>query len=158
MELRFTINTKIQKNLSEVFDAVYNPKKLQGYFTTKFASAPLDEGTTVYWEFADFPTEDGKGFPVIVKQMVKNEKIVFEWEANDGDHSSLTAQKYNTVVEMGFEALDDNSTKVTITESGWKETPTGLKGSYGNCQGWAHMSACLKAYVEYGINLRKGMY
>ena len=32
----------------------------------------------------------------------------------------------------------------------------GLKASYDNCGGWMHMSCCLKAYLEYGINLRAG--
>ncbi|ALO24786.1 hypothetical protein LEP1GSC137_2235 [Leptospira borgpetersenii str. Noumea 25] len=31
-------------------------------------------------------------------------------------------------------------------------------GSYMNCQGWMNMSCCLKAYLEYGINLRKGFF
>jgi len=45
MDLRFTVQTKIQKPVSEVFDAVYNPKKLSKYFTTGGADGPLDEGT-----------------------------------------------------------------------------------------------------------------
>lgn len=27
---------------------------------------------------------------------------------------------------------------------------------YGNCGGWMHMMCCLKAHIEYGINLRTG--
>ena len=27
-----------------------------------------------------------------------------------------------------------------------------------NCEGWSQMLACMKAYVEYGINLRDGYY
>jgi len=50
MELKFEVRTKIQKSISEVFNAVYNPDKLSGYFTSGGASAPLDEGTTVRWD------------------------------------------------------------------------------------------------------------
>ena len=32
----------------------------------------------------------------------------------------------------------------------------GRKLSYGNAGGWMHMLACLKAYLEYDINLRAG--
>jgi hypothetical protein len=53
MELRFTVQTKIQKPVSEVSDAVYNPKKLSNYFTTGGADGPLDEGKTVMWSFID---------------------------------------------------------------------------------------------------------
>jgi uncharacterized protein YndB with AHSA1/START domain len=61
-------------------------------------------------------------------------------------------------VEMTFEALDDESTLVSISEGSWPETQKGLDRSYGNCHGWTQMSCCLKAYVEYGVNLRKGFY
>ena len=44
MELKFTVQAKIKKSLEEVFDAVYNPKKLSKYFTTGGASGALDEG------------------------------------------------------------------------------------------------------------------
>ena len=147
MELKFTVQIKIQKPIGEVFDGVYNPRHLSQYFTTAGASAPLEEGTTVMWEFADFPG----AFPVRVKKVVKDKLITFEWDSGEGVDGA-------TVVEMAFEPIDAGSTLVSITESGWPETEKGLQLSYGNCQGWAQMQACLKAYLEYGINLRKGAY
>jgi uncharacterized protein YndB with AHSA1/START domain len=149
MDLRFKVHIKIQKPVSEVFDAVYNPKKLSSYFTTGGASGPLDEGKTVTWDFADYPG----AFPVYVKQVVPNQLIVFEWQAQGSENNP-----YNTKVEMRFEPVENNSTMVSITESGWKQDETGLEGSYGNCSGWTHMACCLKAFVEYGINLRKGSF
>jgi uncharacterized protein YndB with AHSA1/START domain len=98
------------------------------------------------WEFPEFPGE----FPVFVTKVVPNELIVFEWKAQDGD--------YKTHVEIAFEPLDAKSTLVKITESGWKENQKGLDSSYGNCQGWMNMASCLKAFLEYGINLRKGFF
>ena len=38
MVLRFTVQARIKKPINEVFDAVYNPKKLSKYFTTGGAS------------------------------------------------------------------------------------------------------------------------
>ena len=43
-----------------------------------------------------------------------------------------------------------------MTVGGWANTPEGLKDSHGNAGGWMHMLACLKGYLEYGINLRAG--
>jgi uncharacterized protein YndB with AHSA1/START domain len=146
MELKFTVSAKIQRPRSEVFDAVYNPKKLSKYFTTGSASAPLDAGTTVIWRFHDYPGD----IPVHVKEVVTDELIVFGWEAGD--------RGYDTRVEMKFESLDDRSTLVTISESGWKENPKALKSSYDNCHGWTQMSCCLKVYLEHGINLRENFY
>ena len=119
MELKFQVWGKIRKPVTEVFDAVHNPKKLSEYFTTGGASGPLDEGKTVTWDFADFPG----AFPVQVKKVVPGQMIVFEWKAGDGD--------YDTRVEMNFEALDPGSTLVKIGESGWKDTQEALDNWYG---------------------------
>jgi uncharacterized protein YndB with AHSA1/START domain len=142
MDLRFEVYGKIARPVAEVFDAVYNPRKLSGYFTTGGASGPLTQGSSVTWDFADFPG----AFPVHVRQVESGRLIELEWQAGDGD--------YDTRVRIEFEPIDDGSTLVRISESGWKETPEGLKSSYGNCSGWMHMLCCLKVYVEHGINLR----
>ena len=158
MQLKFQIQTKIQKPLAEVFDAVYNPTKLSAYFTTGGATAPLKEGATVIWRFADYPGD----VPVTVKKLVPNQRIVLQWDAYEPPEKTGTAPPspvdYKTTVEMTFESLDPNNTLVRISESGWRETQKGLDGSYGNCHGWTQMSCCLKAFLEYGINLRKGFY
>lgn len=150
MDLKFKIHTGIRKPVAEVFDAVYNPQKLSGYFTTGGASATLDEGTTVMWAFADLVGSDAAPFPVKVTKVVPNELIVLEWQGEP--------DRPDTVVEMTFKPIDDQSTVVSISESGWSETTRGLRHSYGNCYGWSQMSVCMKAYLEYGINLREGAY
>jgi hypothetical protein len=45
---------------------------------------------------------------------------------------------------------------VEISESGWGKDPAGIEASYGNAGGWMHMMCCLKAHIEFGINLRAG--
>ena len=149
MELKFTVQTKIQKPIEEVFDAVQNPDKLSGYFTNGGASAPLHEGTTVEWTFADTPGEKIGPFPVKVKKVIPNELIVLEWEGAPGR---------DTRVEMNFEKTGPDEALVKISESGWNETQEELDRSYGNCMSWSQMVSALKAYVEYGIDLRKGAY
>jgi uncharacterized protein YndB with AHSA1/START domain len=149
MELKFQVQTRIQKPVADVFDAVYNPDKLSGYFTNGGASAPLDAGTTVRWAFADNPDQEKVDFPVTVEDSVKNERIVLRWQGSPGKQNR---------VEMLFEAAGDGETIVRISESGWDENDADLKRSYGNCMGWSQMLSALKAYIEYGINLRKGAY
>ena len=143
MERSFEVQLKIRKPVGEVFEAVVDPKKLSGYFT-KTASARLAPGATVMWSFPEFEGE----FPVKVREVVKDERIVLEWESQEGG--------YDTRIEMAFKPLDGGDTMVQIRESGWPDTPMGVKSSYDNCGGWMHMSCCLKAYLEYGINLRSG--
>jgi uncharacterized protein YndB with AHSA1/START domain len=146
MELKFKVHSKVRRPVDEVFDAVYNPGKLVRYFTTASASAPLDEGTKVVWRFADYPGD----VPVEVKKVVPGKLIALEWESGEGG--------YNTRIEITFEAVDAKITLVSITESGWRDTPKGRSSSYDNCQGWTQMLCCLKAFAEYGINLREGAY
>ncbi len=146
MSIGIRVSGRIGKPVVEVFDAVVNPKKLSGYFTTiKGASAPLVAGTTVTW-WGDVPVE--------VDEVVPEKRIVLRWDANGEDGKPA----YKTRIEMNFEALDDGGTFVTIAESGWLEGEAGLKKSFLNCEGWSQMLACMKAYVEYGINLRDGYY
>jgi uncharacterized protein YndB with AHSA1/START domain len=142
MELKFTVQTKILKPAAEVFDAIVNPTKLSGYFTEK--ATPMEEGGVAKWKFPEFD----ETFPVWIKKIVPNQLIVLEWESQEGP--------YHTKVEIRTEPIDAQTTMLKISESGWRENQKGLESSYGNCGGWMHMSCCLKAYLEYGINLRKG--
>ena len=142
MEPKFQVQLKIRKPVSEVFDAVVSPAKLTGYFIQS-STGPLAEGAVVKWSFAEAP----EPFDVKVREVVKDARIVFEWPADGG---------YDTRVEMVFRPLDAGTTMVQISESGWPADAAGTKASYDNAGGWMHMLCCLKAYLEYEINLRAG--
>jgi uncharacterized protein YndB with AHSA1/START domain len=150
MELKFRVFAHISRPVHEVFEAVANPQELSHYFTTGGAKGRLEEGATVTWDFADFPG----AFPVHVIEVVQDEKIVLEWQADDPGAEA----DYNVTVTMNFKPVDDGRTLVEIAEEGWHETPSALKGSYGNCMGWSQMLCALKMWVEHEINLREGMY
>ena len=150
MELKFEVAGRIARPVDEVFEAIVDPGTLSRYFTTGGAEGRIEPGATVSWSFHDFPG----AFPVEVVEVEKNKRIVLRWEADEKDPSA----KYDTIVTMRFEALEDGRTLVSIGEEGWRETPAGLKASYGNCMGWSQMLCAMKAWVEYGINLREGMY
>jgi uncharacterized protein YndB with AHSA1/START domain len=160
MDLKFRVAARIARPVHEVFEAVADPDKLSHYFTTGGAKGRLEAGKTVTWDFHDFPG----AFPVQVIEVEPDRKIVLEWKANEGEPPNVEggetkAVDYNTTVTMTFTPLDgDTRTMVEIEEKGWRETEGALKASYGNCQGWAQMLAALKAWMEYGINLREGMY
>jgi len=51
-----------------------------------------------------------------------------------------------------------DDTFITIIEKDRDNDERGIKWLKGNTQGWANFLACLKAYLEYGINLRKGAF
>lgn len=152
MELRFKVAARISRPLHEVFEAVADPAKLSSYFTTGGASGRLEPGATVDWEFHDFPGV----FPVHVIEVVPDSRIVLEWEASEGEPPKSAG--YSTRVTMSFSELEDGRTLVEIAEQGWRLTDTALGASYGNCQGWTEMLCSLKAWMEFGVRLREGLY
>ena len=159
MDLKFKVMIHVGRPVEEVFEAVADPKQLSHYFTTGGAEGRLETGATVAWDFHDFPG----AFPVYVIEVVPDEKIVLEWQANEGEPPNVEGGEhkdadYRTRVTMSFKGLDDGRTMVEIAEEGWRENQGALGASYGNCQGWSQMLCALKAWTEHGINLREGMY
>lgn len=143
MQPQFQIKLKILRPPDEVFDAVKNPEKLSVYFV-ETSSGPLVEGETVTWKFPELSEE----FEIRVREVVNNQRISFAWPTLHREH--------HTTVEMAFELIGLRTTLMKISESGWPDEAKGRELSYGSCGGWMHMMACLKAYLEYGINLRSG--
>lgn len=144
MDETYRVQLKIRRPPAEVFEAVVNPAKITGYFLGE-ASGPLAPGAEVSWKFPEFDFR----LPVLVREMEQDRRIVFEWPAADGGG-------YNTTVEMAFVPLDDGSTMVQIAETGWRGGAAALPFSHGNAGGWMFFICALKAYLEYGINLRAG--
>lgn len=159
MDLKFRVAARIAKPVHEVFEAVADPAQLSHYFTTGGAKGRLETGTTVTWDFHDYPG----AFPVHVVEVVPDQRIVLKWKANEGEAPNVeggekTPVDYETTVTMTFKGLDDGRTLVEVAEDGWRFNEGALKASYGNCQGWTGMLLALKVWIEHGINLRQGLY
>ena len=153
MDLKFEVTGRVNKPVSEVFEAVVNPDQLSAYFTTGGAKGRIETGATVSWDFHDFPG----AFPVQVIEVEKDKRIVLKWaggQEKDGEH----LKPYDTLVIMRFEPVDGDRTLISISEEGWKQTQLGLNCAYGNNSGWMQMVCALKAWLEHGINLRDGMF
>ena len=149
-QLSFTVSGFISKAVTQVYEAVADPAQLSSYFTTGGAQGRLEAGTTVSWDFHDFPG----AFPVKVVDTEFPRRIVVQWGS---EHA--TAEDQMTTVTFEFTSVDDSTrTKVEITESSWQANPAGAKAAFGNCMGWTGMLAAMKAWLEHGINLREGFY
>jgi uncharacterized protein YndB with AHSA1/START domain len=134
---------QISKPANEVFDAIIDPFKMSNYFISK-GSGRMEEGKQIIWQFPEFDSN----FPIRVGKIEKNKYISFYW---DMDGIELFA-------EITLTSRTGNSTLVTITEKSRKNDESGIKWLKGNTEGWANFLACLKAFLEYGINLRKGAF
>ena len=141
--LEIKASLQIQKPVPEVFEAIVDPKKMSNYFISE-SSGRMVAGKEVIWKFPEFEIK----FPVRVGKIVKNEYISFRWDI----------EKRETLVEMQLSSAKGNSTLVTITEKSMENDEEGIRWLSGNTMGWANFLACLKAYMEYGINLRKGAF
>ena len=151
MAYEFTVGGRISRPVHDVFEAVVDPAQLSAYFTTGGAQGRLETGSTVTWDFHDFPG----AFPVHVIEVVQDERIVLRWDAAPDDDA---AGLYQTTVTMTFEPLEDGRTLVRIHEAGFRENEAGQKASYGNCEGWTGMLCAMRMWIEHGIRLRDGFY
>jgi hypothetical protein len=99
---------------------------------------------TIFWTFPEFTDS----IAVHVVETKKDELVSFYWE-NSGN---------NLLVEIQLSDSINNSTLITITEKSMPLDEIGLQWLSGNSFGWSNFLSCLKAYLEYGINLRKGAF
>jgi uncharacterized protein YndB with AHSA1/START domain len=134
---------QISKPADEVFEAIVDPSKMSNYFIIK-GSGRMEDGKTLTWRFPEFDMD----VPIRVGKTEKNKYISFFW---DSDGIELH-------VEMTLTPKANNSTLVSITEKGRDNDEAGIKWLQGNTEGWANFLACLKAWLEYGIHLRKGAF
>ncbi len=134
---------QISKPLNEVFEAIVDPVKMSNYFIST-SSGRMEEGKQLTWQFPEFEMN----FPVRIGKIERNKYISFYWDI-DG---------IELLTEMTLTPKTNDSTLVTITEKSRKNDEAGIKWLKGNTEGWANFLACLKAWLEYGINLRKGAF
>jgi len=139
------IKTKIQmgvlKPAHEVFDAIVDPSKMNKYFIST-STGIMERGKKLTWTWEDF---DGS-HEVKVQNVEKDKLVSFTWEGSGVE----------CLVVITFEPKGDNLTLVKITESDWPADLEGATQCMGQVEGWTHFLCCLKAYLEYDVNLRVG--
>ncbi len=143
MKLHINVAIQIQKPVDVVFEAIVNPDQMSQYFISK-SSGKMEEGKSLVWNFPEFDADA----PVRVGKIIANELITFYWEIN----------QVEVEVEMQLQQKPDGSTVIRIIEKEMDNNDAGITWLKGNTEGWANFLACLKAYMEYGINLRKGAF
>ena len=143
-QLEIKVALTMLKPPAEVFEAIVDPAKMSGYFIASGTNL-MEEGITVKWSFPEMDMS----FPVKVREVVKDKYISFNWGDTDGNE---------TLVEMTLKPLRGNATQVNISEKSRPNDEAGIKWLKSNTEGWANFLCCLKAYLEYGINLRKGAF
>ena len=142
-QLEIKCAMQIQKPINVVFDAIVNPNKMSNYFIA-WGSDTMETGKTIEWKFPEFDEK----FPIQTDKIITDKLVSFFWEIDD----------LSLLVEITLDQINSNETLVTITEGKRTADEAGLKWLSGNSFGWSNFLSCLKAYLEYGINLRKGAF
>lgn len=140
------VNTAIQilKPADEVFEAIVDPVKMSNYFIAT-GSGRMDEGKELTWRFPEYDMD----VPVQTGRIEKNRFISFYWDYAENKH----------LVEISLTPRGETGiTVVRVMEKNAGSQDPDLEWLKGNTEGWANFLACLKAYLEYGINLRKGAF
>ncbi|MFD2600589.1 SRPBCC domain-containing protein [Flavobacterium suzhouense] len=133
---------QIQKPVHEVFEAIVDPAKMSNYFIAS-GSDRMETGAKLTWRFPEFDMD----VPVRVGEVRKYEYISYYWDNADKE----------MLVEMTLTAKG-NDTIVRVMEKGAPNDEAGIKWLMGNTEGWANFLACLKAWLDHGIHLRKGAF
>lgn len=118
----------IRKPPGDVFDAFSDPLTLEKFWL-KNASGPLAKGAIVEWEFL----VKGARETVTVTGFLANQAIEFEW--SDG-----------VAVTIRFSSQDQSGTRVSITATGFTDSPQAAKAT----EGFTIVLCDLKSLLETG--------
>jgi uncharacterized protein YndB with AHSA1/START domain len=142
-DLRVETSLKIMKPVHEVFKAIVDPKKMSNYFISK-GSGRLDEGMPVTW------TWDDVGVQADVRpSKIEPDRFISFWGSPSTEE---------TLTEIRLDAVEPAATVVRISETGWEKDDQGIAMLARQTQGWTGFLFGLKAYLEHGVNLRKGSF
>jgi uncharacterized protein YndB with AHSA1/START domain len=141
--LSINVAMQIQKPINEVFEAIIDPDQMSNYFISK-STGVMEEGKNLIWKFPEFDFE----CPIRVGKIEVNKSISYYWFMDE----------IELLVAITLTSKENNTTLVSISEKSRNNDEAGIKWLSGNSFGWSNFLACLKAYLEYGINLRKGSF
>jgi len=129
----------IRRLVGEVFEAFVDPAITSRFWFTK-GSGRLEPGKEITWEWEMY----NFSVQVKVREVEKDKRIVVEWGAYDEP----------STIEWVFTARPDNTTFVSITNSGF--TGTGdevVKKALDSTEGFTFVLAGLKALLEHNVEL-----
>jgi uncharacterized protein YndB with AHSA1/START domain len=129
----------IRRPVAEVFEAFIDPAITSRFWFTK-SSGRLEPGKHIQWDWEMYHVS----IQVRVKEIERDKRILIEW-SDDGPA---------TTVEWIFTALADNTTFVSITNSGFVGDGDELaKQAIDSTEGFTFVLCGLKALLEYNIIL-----
>lgn len=128
-----------RKPVAEVFEAFVNPAITSRFWFTK-GSGRLEAGKQIRWDWEMY----GHFLEVSVKAIEANQRILIEW----GPEGKATT------VEWVFTSRPDNTTLVSVTNSGFSgDGDEVVKQALDSLGGFSLVLAGAKAFLEHNIEL-----
>jgi len=129
----------IRRPVAEVFEAFIDPAITTKFWFTK-SSGRAEPGKQIHWDWE----MHNASTDVNVKVVEPNKRILIEWGEPE----------QRTTVEWIFTARPDNTTFVSITNSGFQGTQDEVaQQAIGSTEGFTLVLVGLKALLEHNINL-----
>lgn len=133
--MQITSKMRINKPVSDVFNAFVNPDQMANYWFSS-GSAKIETGKNITWNYIEYGAE----VVIHVLEVKENNQIIFSW--GEGEQS--------TKVQITF-IEEESATIVEVIESGFNENnPELINQLIDQKGGWIYMLTCLKGYLENG--------
>ncbi|NEB73735.1 hypothetical protein G3I40_00505 [Streptomyces sp. SID14478] len=128
---KLIVEDRIDRPVSEVFQAIVTPEGLSSFFTAE-ASAAMAPGKTVTWRFGHVDAT----FEVEIGEIETDRLISWTWHGRR--------------VAIGLADVE-GATRLTITEQPMAAGTEGAAEAVGQTQGWTYFVCALRAYLLHGM-------
>ena len=119
-ESQITLTRTIDANISDVFSAWTDPALIEQWQADEAELDAFEGGEYKFTTFGDEEDPEDHTVSGEILQFVEDEKLVMSWVHKDGEGDN--ADELIFVLEIGFKAVNDDQTKVTVTERGLAHT------------------------------------
>lgn len=140
-EIRYA--SLVRAPIEAVYDGIATAQGLDGWFTQS-AEVDARPGGEIVFRWAGFGadkvTDTARG-PVLAAERPR--RFVFQWHASDDP-------TWMTTVEIEFEPVAEG-TLIRLRETGYPDTPAGLRAMLNCAAGWGEALTLWKFYIEHGL-------
>lgn len=136
----FRISETIARPAADIFAALTQPGELERYFVSAANASPLSARELI-WRF-----EGQSPLHLQVSALRLDQVLEFRW----------SSPEHQEPVQIRFELSEGaGGTTISICEAGWQNGELARRESYKHCMLWQRMLLNLKAYLQFGIDLRQ---
>lgn len=115
-ESQITLTRTIDAHIDDVFSAWTDPALIEQWQADEAEMDGFEGGEYKFTTFGDDEDPEDHEVSGEILQFVENEKLVMSWVHRDGEGDD--AEELLFVLDISFQAIGDDQTKVTLTERG----------------------------------------